>query len=113
MVDSQIDFQKRLSKLGRKHRAMDRGYKTKMRSDGLIVVKPKRAKINFPFKGLLIVAAAFFVFKAFMLASFGEVTYQDRVDQLNAGSVFEKGGAWVMQIEPVTAFIAGKMDPYI
>lgn len=113
MIDSQLTFQKRLSRLGRKHRAMERGYKTKMRSDGLIVVKPKRAKINFPFKGLLIVAAAFFAFKAFMLASFGAVTYQDRVDQLNAGTVFEQGGAWIMQIDPVTAFVGEKLAPYI
>ena len=113
MVESHVNFQKRLTRLGRKHNAMNRGYKTKMRSDGLIVVKPKRAKINFPFKGLLLVAAAFFIFKAFMLASFGETTYQDRVDQLNSGSVFEQGGAWIMQIEPLTAFVAQHLAPYI
>jgi len=113
MSDSQTVFNKRLAKLGRKHRKMEQGYTTKMRSDGLIVVKPRARGINFPFKGLLIVLAVFFLFKGFMLASVGAATYDQRVAALADGSPFEQGGAWVMQADPVTKYVAERMRPIL
>ena len=114
MRDSQADFNKRISTLGRKHAAMSHGFTTALRSDGLIVVKPNRAlRRNFPVKGLFALIFGFFVFKAIMLASLGEITYNERVGKLNQGSALEQGGAWLMQIEPATAFLAGFLEPLI
>lgn len=115
MVETEIHFQKRLSTLGRKHAAMAKGYDMQMRRDGLVVVKAKRGGIRrfFPIKGLAFLILGFFLFKAFMLASLGEVTYNERVAKLNQGTALEQAGAQVMQIDNATAFLAGFMAPII
>lgn len=113
MRDSQLDFNKRVSVLSRKHADMSRGFSTVMRSDGLIVVKPRRARRGFPIKGLLALVFGFFMFKAIMLSSLGDITYNERVAKLNQGGLIEQGGAWVMQIDPVTKFLAGFVEPFI
>jgi hypothetical protein len=113
MVETEIDFQKRLSTLGRKHAAMAKGYDMQMRRDGLVVVRAKRTPIRrfFPLKGLLLLILGFFVFKAFMLSSLGEVTYNERVAKLGQGTMLEQAGAQVMQVDPATVFIAGFLEP--
>ncbi len=114
MIEAQPDFNKRLVSLGRKHEAMTHGYKTSMRSDGLIVVKPKRrSRLGFPLKLIILIAIGFFSFKALMLASLGDITYNERVAKLDQGSSVERGGAYVMQIEPVTQFLSGFVAPYV
>ncbi|MEP4247256.1 hypothetical protein [Tateyamaria sp.] len=110
----QPNFNKRVSALGRKHEAMTYGYKSSMRHDGLIVVKPKRRVFwGYPFKMLLALFVGFFVFKGLMLASLGDITYNERVAKLHQGSAVERGGAWVMQIDPATKFLSGFIAPYI
>ena len=111
MVETKIQFNDRLNFLGRKHQAMSRGYTTQMRTDGLIVVKPRRRSIDIPFKGILLLLLGFVFFKAFILASVGPDTYGERVAILNSGTFVEKGGAWVMQADPVSQVIANFMGP--
>ncbi|MCR8827540.1 hypothetical protein [Pseudosulfitobacter koreensis] len=105
MVETKQNFDSRLRVLTRKHRRMANGYTTRLRGDGLIVVKPKRRKAQFPLKGALLVLAGFFAFKAFMLISLGELTYADRLARLQNGTIVEQAGAWVMQADPVTKTI--------
>ncbi|MBM2291513.1 hypothetical protein JQX09_06310 [Sulfitobacter pseudonitzschiae] len=102
MVETKQNFDSRLRSLTRKHRRMSNGYTAHMRRDGLIVVKPKRGRMQFPLKGAVLVAIGFFAFKAFMLMSLGEVTYADRLADLQNGTLIEQGGAWVMQADPLT-----------
>lgn len=102
MVETKQNFDSRLRFLTRKHRRMSNGYTTRMRGDGLIIVKPKRRKMQFPLKGAVLVVIGFFAFKAFMLMSLGELTYADRLGELQSGTLLEQGGAWVMQADPVT-----------
>lgn len=114
MFDAQPDFQKRVTDLGRKHAAMSNGYITAMRSDGLIIVKPRRKpRRGFPLRMLLGLALGFFAFKAVMLAALGDITYNERVAKLNQGTTLEKSGAWIMQIDPATKFLSGFIDPFI
>ncbi len=110
MVETKFHFENRLRDLGRKHKAMANGYTTRLRGDGLIVVKPKRKAIGFPFKSIAMLVVGFLLVKAFMLASIGPVTYNERVAKLQAGTVIEQSGAWVMRIDPVTVAIATFMD---
>ena len=114
MVETQQHFHKRLYALGRKHAAMGHGYTTQLQRDGLIVVKPKRrVRRGFPLKGLLALVLGVFVFKALMLASLTEITYNERVAKLQQGTQLERAGSYVMQIDPVTRFIAGFLDPLV
>ena len=106
MVETHYHFNKRLNVLGRKHAMMTHGYTTKVGKDGLITVQAKVKRRGFPFKGLILLVLGFFAFKAFMLASFGPVTYSERLGKLEGGSVIELAGAKLLGIDPITAFLA-------
>ncbi|MEL6466976.1 MAG: hypothetical protein AAFQ58_18600 [Pseudomonadota bacterium] len=114
MVETHQDFEERLNVLGRKHSAMGNGYTTRVRGDGLIVVKPKpQPRRGFPLRGLLALALGFFLFKAFMMASLGETTYDERTGKLAEGTAVEQAGAWLMQLDPFTRYLAGLLEPFI
>ena len=48
-----------------------------------------------------------------MLAAVGPVTYSERLDRLNTGTVIEQGGAWVMGIDPATQLLAQLAGPIL
>lgn len=108
-VETHENFVKRLDLLGRKHDKMTRGYTTKVGRDGLIRVTPKRAKRGFPIKGAILLVIGFFVLKAFMVASVGPVSYEERLSTLQNGSVFEQYGAMALSIDPITQGLATQM----
>jgi hypothetical protein len=49
---------------------------------------------------------AFLVFKAFLLASLGPVTYQERLGKLEEGNVVEQMGAWAMRVDVITDWMS-------
>ncbi len=112
-MDTHAQFDRRLKTLSRKHAQMANGYTSQLRGDGLIVMKPKRAsRRGFPLFGLLALIAGFFVFKGIMFASLGDITYNERVAKLGNSTVIEQAGAWVMQADTVTLFVAGFAEPF-
>lgn len=113
MIQSHDKFNERLTLLSEKHARMSNGYVASVRSDGLIVVRPRRARIAFPLRGLALLTVGFFVFKAFILAAIGPVTYNERLANLQAGNTLERAGAWVLQIDPLTDAIAGLTGPVL
>lgn len=58
---------------------------------------------------LLLVAFAVFAMKGAILYSVGASAYEDRVTRLQAGEGFDRLGAWMMQADPVTRFMAGQI----
>lgn len=58
---------------------------------------------------LVFVAFAAFGLKATILHHVGGAEYQSRVAQLSAGQGFDRLGGWLMQVDPVTAFVAEKI----
>ena len=113
MVQNHLQFDQRVNNLGRKHRALSRGYVTRMRSDGLIVARPRRPQSRIPLRSVILFLLAFTVFKGFMIASIGPDGYNERVAKLGSGTVVEQAGAWVMQIEPLSNAIAETMGPIL
>lgn len=113
MVETHDHFHNRLNLLGRKHAQMTHGYTTKVGSDGLIRVSPKVKRRGFPLKGLILVVWGFFAFKAFVLASIGPITYSERLEKLENGTVVEMVGAKLLGIDPVTAMLAKIAAPYV
>lgn len=111
MTDCRVDFEDRLTKLDRKHRAMGKGMTASLRGDGLIVVKPKGFRPYLPARGAVMLIAGFLAFKGLMLAAIGPDAYGERVADLQSGSIFEKAGAAVMQIDPVTQTVATTLGP--
>ncbi len=110
MTGKQLEFDQRVSRLNKKHDKLSRGYRASVRSDGLIVMKPLRVRSAIPLKVLVLIACGFFAFKAFLLFALGSTSYELRVSSLNEGTPVEQAGAWVMQIDPLSAFLAQQMN---
>lgn len=106
-------FQKRLRSLDRKNRAMERGFTTQLRADGLLVVKPKRRVYGVSLRSVVLFLAAFICFKGFALSQVGQVTYDAKVAELAQGTVVEQLGALVMQSDPVSEFVATHLRNFI
>ena len=113
IVETHDHFEKRVTHLGRKHAKMTRGYSTKVGKDGLISVTTKRSRRGFPIKGLILTIVGFFLFKAFMLAAVGPVTYNERLAKLEKGTMIEQAGAKVLGIDPVTNGVAKLAGPVL
>ncbi len=113
MAKQQVQFSERLHLLSQKHQAMSRGYVTQMRPDGLIVAQPRRRQVRISGRAIFLFLLAFVGFKAFLVANLGLLTYDDRLDRLNAGTMIEQAGAFVMQADPLTMFIANKIGPIL
>lgn len=105
-------FQKRLRRIIRRHNRMQHGVTHVMRKDGLIEARPRVYNPRFPLRGLLMLFGAAFFFKGFILASLGEGVYDARVGQLAEGTLVEQAGAWVMQADAITLFVAGALKGF-
>ena len=113
MANHQLQFNQRLNLLARKHQTMARGYVTRVQPDGLIVARPRRQSARLPRKAVVLFLLAFFAFKAFLVANLGPLAYDDRLARLQAGTVIEKGGAFVMQADPLTMYLAKQIGPVL
>jgi len=113
MIHNYAEFDQRVRKLDRKHRAMAQGFVTRLRKDGLIVVTPKRTKFRFPLKQLCVLFAAVILYKAFLLANLGPETYGERVTRMAEGTVVEQIGAAFMQIDPASEYLASQIGPVL
>lgn len=109
MSETHVDFTRRLRKLDRKHTALTKGTNLVLRRDGLIVAQPQRRVSLYPLQFLLLVAVALILFKAALLLHLGPQTYDDRVGTLAQGTGAEKAGAWVMQADPATVYVADQV----
>lgn len=107
MVYTKQDFNARLNAVDGKHsKLVRRGYTTRVDKNGIIIAKPKRARLRFPLKGVFLLVLSFLCFKAFMLVANGPDTYNDRLALLQNGTVVEAMGAKLLAVDPATRFIA-------
>ena len=113
MANAFANFDSRLNKIDRKHRKMAQGYTTKVGDDGLIVIQPRRSGMRLPLKGLALLALGFFGLKGVMLAQIGIDGYGERLATLEAGTLVEQAGAWLMHADAFTLWIAQQVAPYI
>lgn len=113
MVSDPLEFDQRLRRLTRKHRAMAGGYVTRMRPDGLIVAQPRRAQARISGRSVILFILAFFLFKGFLIANLGPETYGERVGRLRTGTPVEQAGALVMQADPASAWISEQIGPVL
>lgn len=105
-MQANVQFDKRVKKIVRRHDKMSNGVVRRVNSDGLIVAKPRAYRPRFPLKGLVAVLLLGFLFKGFMLSYLGDAVYAERVATLQNGTALEQAGAWVMQPDPVTVMAA-------
>ena len=62
---------------------------------------------------MLFFAGAFLLFKGFLMAALGFGSYDERVVTLAQGSAVERAGAFIMQADPASVFIAQKIGPVL
>lgn len=83
-------------------------YTTLVDKNGLIQVIPRKRKSLWslvPFKLIALFAVLLTVFKALALINVGINDYEAELQALAAGNGFEKAGAFVLQIDPVTMML--------
>jgi len=113
LSQEQDQFKKRLRALERKNRAMERGFTTHLRADGLLIVKPKRRGSVISLRAVILFLAAFVLFKGLSLAHVGQVTYDANVAELASGTAVERAGAFVMQTDPLSAYVAHHLRTFM
>lgn len=104
------DFGRRLDRINKRHGKMANGFVTVMNADGLLEKREqRRTGFRFPWRIVALVAVMFIVFKAILMAGLGASEYTARATSLQAGSTVEQIGAWAMQPDPVTKWIAAEI----
>lgn len=106
-------FGRRIGRLERKHRRLSRGAVTVLRSDGLMVMRPRRNGLPRLIAFLLLAGAGLTVFKAVAFVSQGEAVYEAQVNELAAGTPPEAVAAKILHIDPVSEFIIVTAAPHI
>lgn len=104
------DFDRRIRRLIRKHDRLQSGVVHRVGPDGLITAHPRRRLPLPPLRAIVMILAAGFLFKAYLLYALGTATYEERLATLQSGNVFEKAGAVVMQPDPASTWIAGQLS---
>lgn len=106
-------FDKRLTRIVRKHRSMSNGYGFRVDKSGLVHIKPKRAKGSSPAAMLVLFVCVGVLFKAAALANVGPEKYAERIAPLQQGTVVEQVGAWLLEPGMVTVAVSKFVDGII
>jgi len=105
------NFSARLREIDQRHQRLASGYVRLEERDGLLVpVEAVKLRRGMPLRGVSLILGMFLVFKGFLLAYLGPVTYANRVGELTGGTLVEKLGGWIMQADPVTHWIASQFS---
>ena len=114
MSASQFDeFDRRMRRISRRHSKLSHGYVTSVNSDGIVVAKPKRRGGGATLRSLALLFLVMVLFKGFLHARLGPDAYQARIDQLSAGAMVEKAGAWAMTADPITVWLSGHLSSLV
>lgn len=110
MAEVHVPFDKRLKRIVRRHERMANGVVHSVNADGLIIARPRIYKPKFPLRGIVTLVAIGFLFKGLLFSYLGAEVYADKLTALENGTVIEQAGAWVMQPDIATTFIAGQIN---
>jgi hypothetical protein len=107
------EFRGRVARLQRKHDGFSQGYSARIQSDGLIVLEPRKIRSRVSGKVFVLIITCFLLFKAFLMATLGFDSYDERVAKLAAGNLVEQLGAFAMQSDPASVWAAGQIGPIL
>ena len=108
-------FDARLKGIAKRKTRLERGYKSQVSRDGLIILRPQKRAISprVSFRGLFYLVFGFFLFKGMIMAHLGGTIYAERVTALQEGTFIEQAGGFVMQPDRVTQAIATQLRPFL
>lgn len=106
-----VDFYSRVAKFEKSH-AQGLGHEAPGTLGRLATYGKRKKRSRVRVMPLVFVLFAAIGLKATILHFVGTADYQSRVERLSAGQGFDRLGGWLMQIDPVTGFVAGKIAEY-
>lgn len=106
-----VEFYRRVAKYEKSH-AQGFGHESPGTLGRSVTYGRPRARIRVPVMPLVFVAVAAIGLKATIYHFVGATDYEARVERLNAGEGFDRLGGWLMQVDPVTSYVAGKISTY-
>lgn len=107
-------FEKRLRKIVRTNNRMaTAGVVHKMKPDGLVVAKPRLYAPRFPWRGLILLILAVFMFKGYVHYALGDADFNQRIAALSEGTVFEQVGGLAMHADPMTLTISELLNKFL
>lgn len=108
MSDSYAEFQNRVSGIYRKETSKPqlRRVSRTIDRDGYIVLRGRRPGINFPWTGLILLAAAFFGVKGATMATLGYDYYASSVGHMTPANLVERAGIWTIEPDPISRWVA-------
>lgn len=107
MSNQQELFDERYRKVLERHRALSRGYVTKLSPNGLISHQPmSRMREAIPLKALLLPIGLLFFLKACVVTILNEDAFLAQIEVMRDGNMVEQIGAVLMQIDPITSAIS-------
>jgi hypothetical protein len=105
------NFSARLREIDQRHKRLAAGYVRLEERNGLLVpVEGVKLRRGMPLRGISLALGMFLVFKGFLLAYLGPVTYANRVGTLDSGTIVEQMGGWIMRADPITHWIATQLN---
>lgn len=112
MTDPNLrDFYGRIARV-EKARAKGFGFEADGTLGRSYYTRPKPVKRSL-LRPVLVLLAVGILMKATIHYHVGATTYDDRVTELQAGTGFAPLGAWLMQADPVTLYVAGKISQVV
>jgi len=108
-------FNNRLRQIEMRHGQLKSGFVRLEERDGLLVPveRVRRGRRGLPVRGLVLALGAFLLFKAFLVAYLGQITYFERVGQLADGNIVEQMGAWAMRVDAITLWLSSQIGQFI
>ncbi|WP_166417336.1 hypothetical protein [Cochlodiniinecator piscidefendens] len=107
MADTNLhEFENRVRGIRKSHRKRGRGHIAAILDDGQVVVYSNRRPVSPLWKSVGLITLAMLVLKASLLAYYGTESYADRVELLQSGSAIDQIGAFVMQEDPLSAWVS-------
>ena len=106
-----VEFYSRVAKYEKSH-AQGFGHESPGTLSRSVTYGRPKARLRLRIMPLVFVAVAVIGLKATIFHFVGATDYQARLERLSAGEGFDRLGGWLMQVDPVTAFVAGKISDY-
>ncbi|KAA9010296.1 hypothetical protein [Histidinibacterium aquaticum] len=104
-------FEQRVKRIEKRHRQINEyGADPRLTRDGLIVVKARRRMRRFPWRALLLVPLLAFALKAGLYLHLGPEDWAERLAALDPEDPVDRAGAFVLQPDPATLWIAEQVD---
>ncbi len=108
MSESNAEFHERLARIYRKEAKSGRlgRQSIAINRDGYVIVRGAGRRRGFPWSGLMLLVAGFFIIKGVLMSQFGPDFYVQNVARLDAGTAVEKAAAFTLRPDPMSRWVA-------